>query len=304
MNKRFRHKKLLICSVACTAMLAVSGCKSTGGWGWSTPTWLSWGGQSSAAANSPFYAQTPKPSATVPTTTGLAASTPGAAAQPSSTPPAATTAAAAPAPTNPWTSYPTTAQGFQYPAQTAAANQTATGSAVAPAGGYQPAGPYGMTSAPVAQAGPYPANYGAPAPAPATYPQNYSAPAPAGYNQPAPAPYGASPYGASPYGAQPAQVPPGGYGAASPPVYQAPAAPQYQFATTAQPPAVAAQPEAAPYATTAQAQPANTAAPANTLPTNLQSTGGYRPGSTGRFEGVSPVGYEASGAASGGAMWR
>ena len=26
--------------------------------------------------------------------------------------------------------------------------------------------------------------------------------------------------------------------------------------------------------------------------------------STGRFEGVSPVGYEASGAASGGAMWR
>jgi hypothetical protein len=162
--------------------LCGTGCRAPGGagWGWSTPTWLSWsnwgwGNNSSAAA----LAQT-KPSTTVPKPSSLV------------TPQATSSVAATPGPmgypgaTNPnyaASAYPATARsyGSPYGTQPAAAyQQPGVPGQVQPTVGYQ-TGPYGMTSG---GAG----GYGAGGYAQGGYPAGSGAT----WNQPAAGGYGAA----------------------------------------------------------------------------------------------------------------
>lgn len=226
------------------SICSASGCRTGGaaGWGWSTPSWMSWNNWG-WANNTTAVAQS-KPSTTVPRpssistpqpTTSVAAGTGGPAGYPTATANASSTN-----PNYAANGYPAVSRGYSspYSTQPAAAYQPAGGAGasgqVQPTVGYQ-TGPYGMTSAQTASAGATPAPaYGNPSYSQPSYPAA-SYPAPSGqpasgqtWNAPAAAPQGGSTYqtadhsnhaGYSAAGgySQPAASAPTSYGAAASP---------------------------------------------------------------------------------------
>lgn len=247
--------------VALIGLSAVSsGCR--GGWGWSSPSWLSWGSKPSAASST---AQASRPSTQLPPSPSATMTANGAA--PGGNAAGSNPAGGAGYPTTPYArnyaaQQTSTAPGYYTgPYNTGAAGATGAPGATTPYGANAATGAYPTTGARTA------APAGGANPAYGT-PSTYGSPA-GGYG--APSSYGAPPTNsgaASGYGGAAGA---GNYGtaAANYPSTSYPTAPNGAYGAAAAP--------AAPgnYATTPGYTPAATAGLTN-------REGGYRPGSTGR----------------------
>ena len=162
------------------SICSASGCRTGGaaGWGWSTPSWMSWNNwgwdkNTTAVAQSKPSTTVPRPSSisTPQPTTSVAAGTGGHVGYPTATANASSTN-----PNYAASGYPAVSRGYSspYSTQPAAAYQPASGAGasgqVQPTVGYQ-TGPYGMTSAQTANAGATPAPaYGNPSYSQPSYP--------------------------------------------------------------------------------------------------------------------------------------